>query len=71
MLGELSVAEQRFLAVREVLDGAKITYVAVRYGVDRRTALERGRVVEQGTGALTAPQHPYTRLLVDSLLTID
>jgi len=38
---------------------------------DDLTVLERGRVVEQGTGALTAPQHPYTALLLDALLTID
>ena len=38
MLAEVTVVEQRYLAVREVLDsGAKITDVAVRYGVDRRT----------------------------------
>ena len=38
MLAELSVVEQRYLAVREALDtGAKITDVALRYGVDRRT----------------------------------
>ena len=37
MLQELSVVEQRYLAVREVLDGAKVTDVATRYGVDRRT----------------------------------
>src|SRR2546428_13767162 len=37
MLTELSVVEQRYLAVREALDGAKITDVATRYGVDRRT----------------------------------
>ena len=38
MLGVLSVVEQRYLAVREVLDsGATVTDVAVRYGVDRRT----------------------------------
>jgi len=38
MLVELSVVEQRYLAVREVLDcGAKISDVATRYGVDRRT----------------------------------
>lgn len=38
MLTELSVVEQRHLAVREALDGARITDVAIRYGVDRRTA---------------------------------
>jgi len=37
MLQELSVVEQRYLAVREVLDGGKVTEVATRYGVDRRT----------------------------------
>jgi transposase InsO family protein len=38
MLVELSVVEQRYLAVREALDsGATITDVARRYGVDRRT----------------------------------
>jgi len=38
MLAELPVVEQRYLAVREVLDtGASITDVATRYGVDRRT----------------------------------
>ena len=38
MLAEVSVVEQRYLAVREVLDsGATISDVAVRYGVDRRT----------------------------------
>jgi transposase len=37
MLRELSVVEQRCLVVREVLDGAKVTDVATRYGVDRRT----------------------------------
>jgi transposase InsO family protein len=38
MLIELSMVEQRYLAVREVLDtGATITQVATQYGVDRRT----------------------------------
>lgn len=37
MLAEVSVVEQRYLAVREVLEGAKIIDVATRYGVDRRT----------------------------------
>lgn len=32
MLTELSVVEQRYLAVREALDGARITDVATRYG---------------------------------------
>ncbi len=37
MLVELSMVEQRYDAVREVLDGATVTDVATRYGVDRRT----------------------------------
>ena len=38
MLIELSMVEQRYLAVREVLDtGATIVQVATQYGVDRRT----------------------------------
>jgi len=37
MLTELSVVDQRYLAVREALEGARITDVATRYGVDRRT----------------------------------
>ena len=37
MLTELWVLEQPFLAVKEVLDGAKITDIVGRYGVDRRT----------------------------------
>ena len=38
MLIELSMVEQRYQAVREVLDtGAAITQIAANYGVDRRT----------------------------------
>jgi transposase InsO family protein len=37
MLVELSMVEQRYDAVREVLDGATITDTSIRYGVDRRT----------------------------------
>ncbi len=53
MLTELSVVEQRYLAVREVLDGAKVTDVATRYGVDRRT-VHRWllRYANEGLGAL-------------------
>jgi transposase-like protein len=54
MLVALSVVEQRYLAVREVLDsGAKITDVATRYRVDRRT-LHRWllRYATDGLGAL-------------------
>jgi transposase-like protein len=31
------MVEQRYEAVREVLDGAKVRDTAIRYGVDRRT----------------------------------
>jgi transposase-like protein len=54
MLVELSMVEQRYLAVREVLDGgAKITDIATRYRVDRRT-LHRWllRYANQGLSAL-------------------
>lgn len=53
-LAELSMLEQRYLAVREVLDtGATVTDVAARHGVDRRT-LHRWlvRYANDGIGAL-------------------
>jgi transposase InsO family protein len=53
-LVELSMLEQRYLAVREVLDtGATVTDVASRHGVDRRT-LHRWlvRYANEGIGAL-------------------
>ena len=53
MLQELSLVEQRYLAVREVLDGAKVTDVATRYGVDRRTVHRwLVRYTTEGLGAL-------------------
>jgi transposase InsO family protein len=53
MLVELSMVEQRYQAVREVLDsGATITDVAARYGVDRRT-LHRW-LTRYATGGLEA-----------------
>jgi transposase InsO family protein len=54
MLQELSMVEQRYQAVREVLDGAvSISEVAIRYGVNRRT-LHRWlvRYAAGGLGAL-------------------
>jgi transposase len=36
-LVDLSMVEQRYDAVKEVLDGATVTDTAIRYGVDRRT----------------------------------
>jgi transposase InsO family protein len=57
MLGELSVVEQRYLAVREVLDsGASVTNVARRYGVDRRT-LHRWLVCYANEGLSALADH--------------
>jgi len=56
MLVELSMVEQRYQAVREVLDsGATITEVATHYGVDRPT-LHRwlARYANGGLEALVA-----------------
>jgi transposase InsO family protein len=54
MLVELSVVEQRYLAVREALDSrATITDIARRYGVDRRTVHRwLVRYASGGLGAL-------------------
>ncbi len=65
-LVELSMLEQRYLAVREVLDtGATVTDVAARHGVDRRT-LHRWlvRYANEGIGALA--QHGYLLRVPDS-----
>ena len=50
---DLSMVEQRYDAVREVLDGATIKDTATRYGIDRRT-LHRWlvRYATEGLGAL-------------------
>ena len=50
---DLSMVEQRYDAVREVLDGATVKDTATRYGVDRRT-LHRWlrRYANEGLGAL-------------------
>jgi len=40
VLVELGVVEQRYQAVREVLDGASVTEVARRYGIVRQTVHE-------------------------------
>jgi hypothetical protein len=37
VLVELSMVEQRYDAVREVLEGATVKDTAIRYGIDRRT----------------------------------
>ena len=39
MLWELSVTEQRYRAVLEVLAGVPVTEVAERYGVSRQTCM--------------------------------
>jgi hypothetical protein len=38
-LVDLSMVEQRYDAVREVLDGASVKDTAARYGIDRRSGL--------------------------------
>ncbi len=54
MLGELSVVEQRYRAVLEVLDdGASVTGVARRYGVARQTVHKwLRRYARDGLGGL-------------------
>ena len=54
MLVELRVAEQRYRAVREVLDGASVTEVARRFGVSRQSvhAWLRRYAAEGGLGGL-------------------
>jgi transposase-like protein len=54
MLVELRVAEQRYRAVREVLDGASVTGVARRFGVSRQSvhAWLRRYAAEGGLGGL-------------------
>ena len=53
MLVELSMVEQRYDAVKEVLDGASVKDVAIRYGVDRRTVHRwLVRYANEGLGAL-------------------
>ena len=60
MLIELSMVEQRYQAVREVLDtGAAITQVAANYGVDRRT-LHRW-ITRYANGGLEALANRSTR----------
>lgn len=54
MLQELSMVEQRYLAVREVLDaGAAINDVATSYGVNRKSLFRwLVRYANDGLGAL-------------------
>jgi transposase InsO family protein len=55
VLVELNVVEQRYRAVLEVLDGAPVTEVAVRYGVVRQTVHEwlRRYANDGGLGGLS------------------
>jgi transposase len=54
MLWELQVAEQRYGAVRKVLDGASVIEVARRFGVSRQSvhAWLRRHAAEGGLGGL-------------------
>jgi transposase-like protein len=62
MLGEPTVVEQRYLAVREVLDsGASVSSVATRYGVDRRT-LHRWLIRYANEGLSVLPTAAASRI---------
>ena len=52
-LVDLSMVEQRYDAVKEVLDGATVKDTTIRFGIDRRT-LHRWlvRYANDGLGAL-------------------
>lgn len=53
MLVELSMVDQRHRAILEVESGAKVTDIALRYGVDRRTVQRWiSRYASEGLGAL-------------------
>ncbi|MEU4331203.1 helix-turn-helix domain-containing protein [Nonomuraea dietziae] len=54
MLVELSVVEQRYQAVLQVLSGASVTEVARRFGVARQTVHRwLGRYRDQGLAGLS------------------
>jgi transposase InsO family protein len=58
MLVELSVVEQRYHAVMEVLGGAQVTEVATRYGVSRKTVYAWvGRYRAEGLSGLVDRSH--------------
>jgi transposase len=58
MLVELSVVEQRYHAVMEVISGAPITEVAVRYGVSRQAVhLWLGKYQKEGLAGLADHSH--------------
>jgi transposase InsO family protein len=58
MLVELSVMEQRYHAVMEVISGAPVTEVARRYGVSRQAVhLWLGKYQKEGLAALAGHSH--------------
>jgi transposase InsO family protein len=58
MLVELSVMEQRYHAVMEVISGAPVTEVAVRYGVSRQAVhLWLGKYQKEGLAGLADHSH--------------
>ena len=58
MLWELSVTEQRYRAVLEVLAGVPVTEVAERYGVSRQSVHAwLGRYREEGIAGLADRSH--------------
>jgi transposase len=58
MLVELSVMEQRYHAVMEVVSGSPVTEVAGRYGVSRQAVYDwLGRYEREGLGGLADHSH--------------
>ena len=58
MLVELSVMEQRYHAVMEVISGAPVTEVARRYGVSRQAVhLWLGKYQKEGLAGLADHSH--------------
>ena len=58
MLVELSVMEQRYHAVMEVISGAPVTEVARRYGVSRQAVhLWLGKYQQEGLAGLADHSH--------------
>ncbi len=73
---DVSIQAQVLLLLDEIRAETGMAYVfvshdlaVVRYITDSVIVMRKGKVVEQGntTEVLAAPQHPYTRLLLDSV----
>jgi peptide/nickel transport system ATP-binding protein len=73
---DVSVRAQILNLLEDLRVGFQLTLIlvshdlsVVRHMTDRVLVMQRGRVVEQGatTRVFRAPQHPYTRLLLESI----